>query len=317
MDIFVSACAPVAAGGGLYRYTLLPTGQLQETGYFPCPEPMYAVYAEGLLHVLLNAPFAGSADSGVFTVDPAFRNPSALRSTKGQVACHLAVQSGERYIVNYLSGNIVRGESQELRLSGQGCRPDRQEAPHTHCVGFSPDGAYVLATDLGTDTLYVLDREMHVKGSAKVPAGYGIRHFVFSAGGEYVYAVNELVPSVSVFRYEAGGLSHLLTETVPCTHPRANGAAIRRSEDGRYLYVSVREENALYVYRVRQAALQLLQKHPCGGDSPRDFHLSGRLLLCTNEKSDNITAFTLADGRITGTAQTLKAPAPLCVLFVD
>ena len=98
-------------------------------------------------------------------------------------------------------------------------------------------------------------------------------------------------------------------------------AEICLSPDGRFVYGSNRGHDSLAVF-ARDAAkgtLTLVEIVPTGGKHPRNFNLSpdGRWLICANRDSDNVTVFgrDAATGRLTRTAQTLKVPQAVCVLF--
>ena len=272
---------------------------------------MYAVKSGGRLHVLLRAPFANDENSGYFSCSEDFSDKAGVHDTLGKVACHLCVIEDDVYIVNYLSGNIVKNCERTVAHTGRGVNAQRQEAPHTHCVIPSPCGKYILCTDLGTDTLYIYDRALNLKNTATVPEGSGIRHVVFSKDGKYIYAVNELVPSVSVFEWQNAGAHY--SDTVKLTDREgATGAAIRISNDGKSLYCSVRGENTLYVLRANGANLSVEQKTGCGGERPRDFHIiENKFLICCNENSDNVTVFSLQNNRRKKVGE-LEIYSPLC-----
>ena len=148
-----------------------------------------------------------------------------------------------------------------------------------------------------------------------MPSGYGIRHLVFSKDGKYIYAVNELVPAISVFEYANGKAKLVKTEKIDCYKERANGAAIRLSGDGKFLYVSCRVENKIFVYSVNGSELALLQDVDCGGDSPRDFNLCGNYLIVSNEKSGNVVVYLLENGIIKNKTEEIEIPSPLCVVI--
>ena len=93
------------------------------------------------------------------------------------------------------------------------------------------------------------------------------------------------------------------------------GAAIRLSNDGKFLYCSVRGENALYVFGIGNAGLQLIQKCASGGDSPRDFNIiEDKFLLCCNENSGNVIVFSLQNDKIGVKTCGLKLKKPLCAV---
>lgn len=312
--IYLLSCVKIENGGGVYAYELTKDGKAQIKGCFPCNEPMYAVKTEKGLCTLLRKPWQSSEHSGYCFIDEKLRSSTTIVDTQGVVACHLCVdeETNDVFVVNYLSGNIVKnGETVCLR-EGNSVHPTRQTSPHTHFVHETPDG-YLLVCDLGTDALAVCDKNLQAVSYAGVPSGYGIRHCVFSLDGKFIYAVNELIPSVSVFAYEKGKATLLQTISMPCQEDKASGAAIRLSKDGKTLYVSVRVENAIFVYDVDGEKLSLRQKRGCGGNGPRDFNLCDDFLVCTNELSGNVTIFRLEeDGDIGICTDELSMSGALC-----
>ena len=314
--IYILSCDTIVNKGGIYAYNLTKNGSLEQAGYFPCDRPMYAVKCEKGLCVLLRQPFENgenSEKSGYFFVDERLQNATEIKSAQGVVACHLCVDDGNVYIVNYLSGNIVKnGEIIEQR-TGKSIHPTRQTEPHTHFVGKTPDG-YLAVCDLGTDTLAFYDKNLQLISETKVPSGYGIRHLTFAKDGRYIYAVNELVPSISIFSYKGGKAELVDTVKIDCKNEKANGAAIRLSKDGRYLYISLREENVICVYEINDENLTLIQTMNCGGDSPRDFNIFEDYLFCTNEKSNSITFIRLDTYGNADEKEVVMLKNPLCIL---
>lgn len=311
--IYILSCETIENKGGVYAYEFTEEGLLVEKAYFPCDRPMYAVKNEKGLCVLLRKPFDDSDVSGYFYIDENLKSATEIKNTQGVVACHLCVEKDDVYVVNYLSGNIVKNGEILVQRRGNSIHPVRQTEPHTHFVSQTLDG-YLAICDLGTDTLAIYDKDLSLISEAKVPSGYGIRHLVFSKDGEYIYAVNELVPSISVFKYQVGKAELVDTIKIICENKNASGAAIRLSKDGHYLYVSLREENVICVYAVDKERLTLLQKVDCVGDSPRDFYVFEKNLVCANERSGNIIVFSVNNGRIDERIQTLNCKNALCVL---
>lgn len=311
--IYILSCETIKNGGGIYAYDLMENGTLEKRAYFPCDRPMYAVKCTRGLCVLLRAPFADSANSGYIFIDENLQSAGEIKNTQGVVACHLCVDEEDVYLVNYLSGNIVKNGEIIAQRCGKGVHPSRQTEPHTHFINKTRDG-YFSVCDLGTDTLAIYDKDLKLISQEKVPPGYGIRHLTFSKDGKYIYAVNELVPSVSVFAYENGKAKLVNTIDIACKNEKANGAAIRLSKDGKYLYVSLREENAFCVFAVDGEHLTIVQTVECGGDSPRDFNIFGDYLLCTNECNDNMTVFSVIEGEIKHKVTHYTIPKPLCIL---
>lgn len=298
MNIYLLSYETVENGGGVYRYSLA-NGKFEKTGYFPCDRPMYAALRGEKLHLLLRAPFQASNESGYAVLDN-FRDFGGLKGTKGVCACHLDVENDDTYIVNYLSGNAVKNCSVSVQHEGKGVHAKRQEAPHTHFVSVTPDRKHVIVTDLGLDTLFIYDRDMNETDRVRVPDGYGIRHCVFSKDGKKIFAMDELIPAISVFDYQNGKATYLYTVDIPCSAKEPTGAAIRLSDDGNYLFASVRAENTLYSFKIIENGLQKISKVDCGGDFPRDIEVIGdRYLVSCNERSEYAVLFAVCDGKIT------------------
>lgn len=306
-EIYLLACAAIGDGGGVYKYRLNECGKPEKLDYLQCDMPMYAVLAEQKLHVLLRAPFEANDNSGYFSCRTDFTDCSAIKNTLGKCACHLAVD-GDTYVVNYLSGNIVKNCEKEVMHAGKGVNLPRQDMPHTHFATFSPDKKYVLCCDLGLDSVFIYDRDLNEISVAKVPDGFGVRHLTFSEDGEYFYAVNELVPSVSVFSYRDGRARYLDTVKLDCKSDAVlTAAAIRSDAAENKLYVSVRGENELFVLNVCGEKLSVCDRFTCGGEGPRDFDVVGDYIVCTNENSDNVTIIDKKSHRVIDEI-TLKGP---------
>ncbi|MBR7184091.1 MAG: beta-propeller fold lactonase family protein [Clostridia bacterium] len=302
--LYITACATIAEGGGIYR-CCLDAGQLTVEALYPCDRPMYTVYNGGRLHILLRQPLPETG--AYFSITPDFTNPSQLIDSQGIVPCHLAADGDAVWWVNYLSGNVVGKDGTVTARSGCGPNAKRQDMPHTHFV--QPIDARRLGVcDLGTDTLALYDRQLNLLAEAAVPAGYGIRHFVQDSARGLLYAVNEMVPSVSVFTCTDHGITCGQTILLPCANPAASGAAIRLSADRQTLYVSIREENVIFSLDV-SGEPRITAKLPCFGDSPRDFDIMGDYLIATNEKSNSVTVLSLQGECCSSTT----FQAPLCV----
>ena len=198
------------------------------------------------------------------------------------------------------------------KREGKSVHPTRQTEPHTHFVKNTFDGFFAVC-DLGTDTLAFYNENLEIVSEIKINEGYGIRHLVFSKDNKFIYSINELIPSISVFSYNEGKANLIKTVDIKTTNKKANGAAIRISKDGKFLYVSLREENVICVFSVCDDNIDLLQTFSCKGNSPRDFNIFDDLLVCTNELSSSVTVFLLEKGLIKEFLYSFSLPSPLCV----
>ncbi len=313
-SVYILSCETPEKGGGVYRYSL-SDNRLQKEDYYPCDRPMYAALEGNRLFVLLRQPFDGNERGGCFSVDLGLKNATAVRATDGVVPCHLCVD-GDCYIANYVSGNLVKLGKKSVRHEGKGVNPARQSQAHTHQALLSPDKKYVLCCDLGVDTLFCYDGELNLVSKAKIADGYGLRHAVFSNDGNYIYALSELRPALHIFSFEGGIVALKGKVEIPCEKENADGAAIRLSKDGKKLYVSLRQENALVVAAVEGEKIKLLQKTDCGGDGPRDFDITEHQLIVANQKSNGVTVYALnEDGAIGEKLTESQIATPLCVVL--
>src|SRR5215472_2151486 len=267
-------------------------------------------------------------------------------SSGGAAPCAVSLDRTGKYVLiaNYDSGSVaafpvLRGgrlgeASAFVQHSGHSLNPERQEGPHAHDILPSPDNRFVLAADLGLDQLLVY-RFDAAKGSltanspaaASVPAGSGPRHFVFDNSGKFVYVVNEMHSTVTVFSYDPqhGKLKELQTVSAlrSNTNPESTTAAeIALGASGRYLYTSNRGEDTITVFAVDPVkhTLTPVQHAPTLGKTPRGFATdpSGRYLLAANQDTDNVFAFRIdpKTGGLTATGKVLEVPSPVCVIFV-
>ncbi len=309
--IYITTCDPE---GGIH-HCLLEDGALQFRELLPVDRGMYTVLDGQSYYCLLRDLEQGDRFGGLISgkIDGSGRllPPSHPISSKGIVPCHLAVVGEDIYVVNYLSGNLVRLPEQVAAHSGHSLHPTRQEAPHTHFVTSSPDGKYILCADLGVDTIFVYDRALNPVSQAQVPPGSGCRHLVFSSCGAYVYCVNELSSDVAVFSFRSGVLQLEHTVAAIPDHRGSSTAAAIRLSDG-FLYVSHRGADCISVFRAEGRWLTLLANVPCGGHSPRDFDIADGYLICANE-GGTVSVMKLKEG-IPAEPRSYALPGnPLCV----
>lgn len=317
-NIYIASCVK---GGGIYHYTLSENNTLDFCEKTTLDEPMYMIIRNEKMYILLRQPDEKTNFSGELSIDidgtGKLFAPSRIISTKGVVACHLEVSDDNIYAVNYVSGSVIKLPDTLVTHSGHGLHKIRQNAPHTHFVHASPDGKYILVTDLGLDKIFVYDKDLKLVSEVSVPSGHGPRHLAFSSDGKIVYCVNELGSSVSIFSYSDGKLN--LKNTISALPKDFSGdnisAAIRIKDN--YLYVSNRGHNSISVFEIKDSYNIVLKECvDCGGNSPRDFNIIDDVLICTNEKSDNVTVFKLNNyiPEIISESE-LNIPSPLCVAY--
>lgn len=311
--VYIASCVK---DGGIYRYNLSDEGKLTQAGFTPMDCPMYMIASGNKMHVILNAPF-NNEESGLVTYDimpdGSLENPTEICSTNGKVACHLCEDGGKIFCVNYVSGNVTKAGFKTVQHTGSGPNLPRQDGPHTHYAGLTPDKKYVCITDLGLDTIFVYDKDLNVVSCAKVPEGYGVRHLVFSDCGKYMFAVNELISSVSAFSYSDGKLE--LIDTVSILpedfKEKSTGGAIRIHNN--LIYASNRGHESIAELSFDGEKLKVLNLYSCHGTHPRDFDFVDDFLISTNMTSNNVAVMKISDGK-TNLIDNIEIKEPLCVL---
>ncbi|MBQ2725161.1 MAG: beta-propeller fold lactonase family protein [Clostridia bacterium] len=244
--------------------------------------------------------------------------------TLGRVVCHFTGDGDDLYFANYSDGSVSRshcGEVMRIEHTGQ-CGPNakRQERTHVHQCILSPNKKYVLVCDLGLDTVFVYDRELKLISSAKVPAGHGARHSVFSNDGTKLYTLSEMGGSVTTFAWDNGTLTPISTVDVKPEGSEGqhnDSAAIVLSADGRHLYATNRFINTICHCVIGDDGLPVpVSQTVCAGDHPRDFRLiaGGTYAVCANTFSDSITLYRVEpDGELTELETYPCRAKPLCI----
>lgn len=282
-----------------------------------------------------------------FSLDPKTAKLTQLNQlpAAGEDPCHLSFDKSGKFLfaANYTSGNVVVFPIQPdgrlgpptavVKDAGSlGPRKDRQEAPHAHWIGVSPDNRFVFVSDLGLDAIlsYRFDAS---KGTltpntppfAKLASGAGPRHLAFIPNGKYVYALSELNSTITAFSYDPakGALleMQILTTLSDMTTPRNDAAEITVAPNAKWLYVSNRGQDTISVFSISASDGSLTHIGDYRSEKePRHFALdpSGQFLLAENQNSNSITVFRIdpSTGALSRASTTDNIPSPVCLAFL-
>ncbi|ULO07211.1 lactonase family protein [Paenibacillus sp. 19GGS1-52] len=278
-----------------------------------------------------------------FSIDARTRELSPLGSqrTEGGSPCYVSISPKDDFIFvsNYMGGNVnvfpLNGDgslqvmSDQVRHQGSGLRQDRQEAPHPHSVIPDSSGGRILVCDLGLDqiVLYQTEEGKLIKHhEVNLPPGSGPRHLAVHPSGQWVYLINELNSTVTVFESDEqlGALGILQQiNTLPESYSAGSNdtaADIHISPCGRFLYASNRGHDSIVLFHIHASTglLEVADWQKSGGRTPRNFAIIGGVLLAANQNSGNITSFTIdADtGRLIPTGNILEIASPVCITAV-
>jgi 6-phosphogluconolactonase len=337
---------------GIYLCRLrLSTGELRQVGVTrDVSNPSYLALDRArrrLYAVNEDTEYEGKPSGAVsaFAVEPAgglrFLN---RQPSMGGAPCYVSVTGAGRFVLvaNYVGGNVAvlpvradggldpAAEVKQGAAAATHAVPERQEAPHAHCVVLDRAERHAYACDLGADKVlvYGFDARSGKLTPAATPwasfvPGAGPRHLAFHPRRRYAYVLNELDSTVTVFAHDSanGSLRELQTvPALPADFKGANtGADIHVAPGGRFLYCSNRGHDHLAAFKVdaRTGTLTLVGHEPTRGKTPRNFAIdpTGTFLLAANQNSDTVTVFRLdpRTGRLDFTGHTLEVPSPVCL----
>src|SRR5439155_12949701 len=132
------------------------------------------------------------------------------------------------------------------------------------------------------------------------PAGAGPRHLTFHPGGKRLYAINELLNSVTVFDYDADSGSLTEKQTISTLPDGFKGtshcADVKVTPDGRYLYGTNRGHDSIAAYRIGEdGRLSLIAIEPSRGKGPQNLAITaaGAWLLCAIMPGNNLCVFKI------------------------
>jgi len=270
--------------------------------------------------------------------------PINSQPSHGAHPCFVTTDPSDRFILasNYNGGTVVAVPvAPDGRLGpatsvvahhGSSINPDRQREAHPHMIAPTPDGNYVIATDLGTDEIVIyrlksddgtLVRDDQVPASVKTAPGAGPRHFAFSPGGHMLYVINELDSTIASYTYADGQIRPLETvSTLPADFTGDSTCAqIVVSPDGRFVYGSNRGHDSIAIFAVDETGgvLTLVDIQSTQGKEPRNFNIdpTGNWLLAGNQHSGTVATFRRDQltGKLEATGPLTNVPSPVAILF--
>jgi 6-phosphogluconolactonase len=291
--------------------------------------------------------FAALSDSvGSFKVETGGALESLNEQPSGGAGpCHVGLDQTGRHLftANYGGGNIASfaigvdgliGERTAwIQFTGSGPDPNRQKKSYAHSVYVDPQNKFAYSCDLGSDSIWIF-KFNPVNGTlvpssqpaAKVPPGSGPRHLAFCPDGKFVYVVNEMGVSVTVFARDAASGTLTVLETVSALPPGTPSKGVTAAEisfhpSGKWLYVSNRGCDTISVFAVApDGRLNLIQSTSSVARFPRSFAIdpTGHWLIAAGQKDNRIAVLRIdqVTGHLAATDQVAAVPAPVCVLFV-
>ena len=177
-------------------------------------------------------------------------------------------------------------------------------APNMHCCLVSPENDTLFATSLGDHSIVRFGFDAinltELPGRIRVSSGSGPRHLVWHPSQRFAYLINEKTTAIDLFAYHAEARTLEPLETVSGLPEGWTGEAwaadIRITPDGRFLFASDRNSNAITAFAVDSETGRLTRRsHVITAPWPRSFNVTtdGRYLLALGEVSNIIECFSI------------------------
>lgn len=253
-----------------------------------------------------------------------------IKATDGDCPCHVLIDKDEKYLYvsNYMSGDISVyriNDDKTLVMTdfvkhfGSGPNKERQESAHMHYCGFIDDK--VCAVDLGIDKIKCYDNDtgkLKLVNEIDFPKGVGVRHFlVDNKNPNIIFVVCELSSEVIVV--EKQGNDFNIIQRISCIPEKFKDsfcAAIKQSENGKYVLVSNRGHDSIVVFEWINNKLEFVKYIDVKGKFPRDFLLLKDYIIVANQNSDNVVLikFNQENADIEYLTHDIYCQKPVCVI---
>lgn len=344
--LHVGTYAPL--GLGLYSFAIAADGGLKPLGVTAnANSPSWLAAHEGRVY----AAEEGGDHVAVYAQDAAGRLQLLQRQPSGgRSPAHLSLGAGRVWVAHYgdarfaalalqADGSLGAADNWPS-CSGTDCSPGPQkavkappgsqansghDAPHAHMIQASPDGRWLLGTDLGRDRLLVWPAPAGMSQTAAhelaLSPGSGPRHFAFNPHDpRWVYVLQEESSTLSTVELTAAG-PRLRDEisVLPAGFAGTSYASdLIVAPGGRHLYALNRLHDSLAVIALAKPhSPRPVDHHWVHGSYPRSACRAGSHLYVCNQRSDQLSHFHLGrpeSPRFTGRQTAVPAPAGACAL---
>lgn len=211
---------------------------------------------------------------------------------KKRTSCFITSEDDDIYTANYHTGVVTHLKlvQDELKFINS---IQIQDGAGCHQILVFHDR--ILVPCLFLDSVFIFDRSLKKIGSIHFNANTGPRHGVFSKDGKYLYLVSELSNELFVIETDEWNIIHQIPVLMSKEIHVRDTAAIRLSDDEKFIYVSTRTKDVISVIELEDHKPTVIQTVSCGGKHPRDFVLLGQYLLCANKNTNEVVSFKIND----------------------
>ncbi|AWT59771.1 MAG: 6-phosphogluconolactonase [Candidatus Moanabacter tarae] len=268
------------------------------------------------------------------------------QSSVGAGPCHISIDENGNslFVANYGGGSAAAfpvmsdgslGEANSfIQHKGKsGVHPTRQNQSHAHSIFLDPSNRFALVCDLGLDQVLVYRIKPGIARLdpnnppfARVAGGAGPRHLAFHQNRKWVYVLNEINSTVTVFSFneEIGSLKEeqSISALPKDTSIESTCAEIILSPDGHFLYASNRGHDSLAIYSVNEenGLLESVGHQSVLGRTPRNFAFdpTGNFVIVANQDTSDVYSFLYDEksGNLEPTGSRIEIPNPICVRMI-
>lgn len=324
MEIFKGFLGTYASSEslGIYQFTFH-----SETGALSIPELYYKAADSkylSLYNEILASPIRQDNKAGICLLNTGTggtRTGSAFYESAP--ACYVIQDDHFIYTANYHEGSI-------LIYSKEGGVPELvkrlETAPKAGCHQIILYKHFLMVPCLLLDKIMFFDcsRDFEPAGELLFSKGTGPRHGIFDKEQKRFFLVSELSNELYIYRI-LENMDFLLEQVCPLLsndmvyQEKPASAAVRLSQDERFLYISTRFAELILVFQVEGCHVSCIQQTNCEGRHPRDLILTpdGNHLLAVNKTEGGLVSFRLdkESGMIIKVCSKVPAPEAVCVVF--
>ena len=209
-----------------------------------------------------------------------------------RTSCFITSEDDDIYTANYHTGVVTHLKlvQDELKFMNS---IQIQDGAGCHQILVFHDR--ILVPCLFLDRVFIFDRSLKKIGSIHFNANTGPRHGVFSKDGKYLYLVSELSNELFVIETNKWNIIHQIPVLMSQEIHVRDTAAIRLSDDEKFIYVSTRTKDVISVIELEDHKPTVIQTVSCGGKHPRDFISLDHYLLCANKNTNEVVSFKIND----------------------
>lgn len=250
-----------------------------------------------------------------FEIHPTTQRLNRLSSTPviGRMA-HISIDRSGKFLMGacFMSGEIAvypigdRGHVQSYPT----CTMRTPLTPHQLTVDYSNQFAYLPCMRSHTVMSLKFDATRgtlteNSPSQVYLPQGAGPRHFAYHPNRRYLYLINEMNGTITVFHHDSN--AGMLTEIMTDSYVKADldeepwGAQIHVTPDGNRLFAADRRGSTLAAWNIDQKNGHISNRRLVGvGENPRCFDISpnGKFIVLGAMSANNVELYDISDAQL-------------------